>query len=274
MFTLTGLTRPPEVETISHVGVWLWSERGQMSILVTIALLNSAVGQDAKPAQPPRIQICAPLAIPAGQPVTLALRGQRLDTVTAVKVVGREIAVQIKSPGQAAVPQNYDAARIGGTQLEAALEIPRDVPDGKLTLVAVNPDGESPPFEVRVRAADELVAEQEPNDALKTPQMLPAGKVLVGKIHEPRNVDVFAFDAQAGQKLTIQVTAASLGSPLDGFLTVFDETGRLLATGDDAEGRDPKVVVTMKESGRVLVCVQDASDGGGIHFAYLLHVLP
>lgn len=245
-----------------------------MSILVTIALLNASVGQDAKPAQPPRIQICAPLALPAGQPVTLALRGQRLDAVTAVKVVGRETVVQIKSPGQAAVPQNYDAARIGGTQLEATLEVPGDVTDGKLTLVAVSPDGESPPFDVRVRPADELVAEVEPNDTLKTPQTLAAGKVLVGKIHEPRNVDVYAFEAQAGQKLTLQVTAASLGSPLDGFVTVFDEKGRILATRDDVDGRDPKFALTVKESGRVLVCLQDASDGGGIHFAYLLQILP
>ena len=65
-------------------------------------------------------------------------------------------------------------------------------------------------------AADPEVAEQEPNDRLDQlkpkPTVLPA--TLLGTIDRPGDVDLFPFEAKAGQQLVFQVVARSLGSQL------------------------------------------------------------
>lgn len=234
--------------------------------------VSLAAGQDAKPDQRPRIVGASPLAIATGVPVKLALRGLRLDEVTAFKIGTTDTKVELMSKGKAAVPQNYDAKRIGDTQAEIKFTLPAETVAGKLTLTATSVAGDSVPYEIAVLPAAELVEEKEPNDGFKTAQSVQIGTTIVGTIHEARNVDVFQFKAEAGQKLVIEVVASRTGSPLDPFLTLYDAAAQIMEGGDDNVGRDPRFEVKFSKSGLHYLALQDANDSGGIHFGYLLKI--
>lgn len=245
----------------------------RLSILLILTLLTSAASaQEIKPDKQPRILVAVPLLIPAGSPVKLVLRGLLLDEITEVKFTTIPTVVEIASKGKATVPQNYDARRIGDTQAEVNFTIPPETPVGPLKLVATSAGGASQPYELILANPDELIDDKEPNDGFKTAQSISAGKTVLGIIHEPRNVDVFAFDGKASEKLVMQVQAGQRGSPLDPFLTVYDERGQVIGGSDDVDGRDPRLELDIKISARYFVTIQDANDAGGSHFCYLLKI--
>jgi subtilisin family serine protease len=83
----------------------------------------------------------------------------------------------------------------------------------------------------------------EPNDtiATATPALLDADtSVFSGVIgdgeHGPRDVDLFAFELEAGDLLEVVVTAAAAGSSLDSYVNLFDAGGVLWASNDDSGG--------------------------------------
>lgn len=233
-------------------------------------ILSTCWGHEPK--APPRIVTTAPLAVSRGTPVTLALRGLRLDEATGVTIAGTTIPVQFRGGGKSAVPANYDAAKVGDTQLEVTLTLPVESPDS-IALVVQTPTGDSAPHAVVVHPAESLVSEKEPNDSLDSPQRIPVGAILTGTIHEARNVDVIAVELAAGQKVRVHVEAAGRGSLLDPLVTVFDSRGQVVVSRDDGVNRDPQVEFVASAAGDYRICLQDANDSGGIHFAYLLQVL-
>ena len=122
--------------------------------------------------------------------------------------------------------------------------------------------------------ADPEVAEREPNDRSdqlgKSPTALPA--TLVGTIDRPGDVDLFRFEAKAGQELVFQVVAASMSSTLRPVLTLTDSSGHVVAQA--AAGRsgsggvmEPVLAYTARASGPMTLEVADADLGGsGAHF--------
>ncbi|MDB5345194.1 MAG: putative subtilase-type serine protease precursor [Schlesneria sp.] len=239
---------------------------------LSLAVAGFSSAQEAKPDKLPKIIVAIPLAIETGVPVKLTLRGHLLDQITEVKVGSGDLKAEIVSKGKAAVPQNYEAKRVGETQAELKFTLPAETPSGRLSLIAVNAEGVSVPYEIIIAKADELIQEKEPNDGFKTSQQISIGKTLVGTIHDQRNVDVFEIKGEAGQKLMISVVAQQAGSSMDPFLTLYDGTGQVVVGVDDNDGRDAKLEVTLAKSGSYYITVQDANDAGGPHFVYLLKV--
>jgi Bacterial pre-peptidase C-terminal domain len=238
---------------------------------IAFCLVGAIVSaEDAKPDKLPKILVAAPLAVTPGVPVKLALRGLFLDEMTDVKIVSPELKAEIASKGKSAVPQNYDAKRVGDTQAEIKFALPAETPAGMLRLVAVSAQGESEPFEIAVLKTGDLIEEKEPNDGFKSAQRITNGQTVAGTIHEARNVDIFQIEADAGQKLIVTVRATQAGSPLDPFLTVYDPAGQVVTGSDDVDCRDPRVEVTLTKAGSYFLSLQDANDAGGPHFAYLM----
>ncbi len=244
---------------------------------VSWLLLASLVsGQEAKLEQRPMILSAAPLAIVLGKEAKLVLRGNFLDEITAVKVVSTEnITVEVISKSKTSVPQNYDAKRVGDTLAEIKFSLPQETLAGKLSLTAESVHGVSPVYEIAVVASGDLIDEQEPNDSFKSAQIISVGKMIVGKIGDARNVDVFRVEFLAGQKVSVETFAARAGSLLDSTLTLYDSKGRIVAANDDHAGtRDSRIVATITLAGTYFVTVQDAHDAGGPHFAYRLKLTP
>jgi hypothetical protein len=261
--------------------------------------------------------------------VKVVLRGLRLDNPTEVRVgvstsgaatgapmtgapmtvapvTGVAGSARILSSGAAAVPDKLEAKRVGDRQVEIALTMPSVPPvDGKLELRVVTAAGVSPPYWIGVDVGGKSTEEIEPNDGFGAAQALELtlGVALKvdGGIHEPRNVDVFRFEARAGERLRGELIAARQGGPLDGFATLFDEAGNIVFQADDADraadvasvggapagtaaansseyptgnavnsGADPRWDVVLPRTGRYYLALQDAHDRGGALHRYRL----
>jgi len=120
------------------------------------------------------------------------------------------------------------------------------------------------------------VNETEPNNTLATANRIAPDVTVAGTLDPAGDVDFFAFDASAGQQVTIDVDAQSLTpkSPADTVLTLFDSSGRQLAENDDEapSTRDSLLRVTLTATGRYVFRIRDFSGRGGPSFAYRVRV--
>jgi len=62
---------------------------------------------------------------------------------------------------------------------------------------------------------------------------------------EDLDVDLFAFNAQAGDMITADIDAEVRGTSLDSILRLFDSTGTEIAFNDDSDGLDSFISVTI-----------------------------
>lgn len=217
----------------------------------------------------PKVLYSVPLVAKPGEKQKLALRGKNLAGVKEVKAEGATLKVLgAKAVG---VPNNYPADRIGDSEVEIELEVPKDAKAVKL--IAVNAGGESNTYELLLRDDTPVVSEKEDNGGFATAQPVPVPCAIEGTVKGERDVDVFKIEGKAGEKLLIEVQAARFGSPLDGFLTLHDADRKLIASADDTNGSpDPVLSVTLTKDGVYYVSLIDAHDLGGANFGYRLVV--
>jgi hypothetical protein len=119
-----------------------------------------------------------------------------------------------------------------------------------------------------------LVAEQEPNDSPSqgTKLSIPGG--ANGRIGKRRDLDHFRFKGIKGKPIRFEVFARRFGthltSPLDGMLDVLNPSGAVLATNDDANGKDPALVFTPPADGDYVVRLRDLNSKGSDGHVYYL----
>jgi hypothetical protein len=247
-------------------------------LILPLALASSSTSQDKKQPDkkepPPKVLYAVPLVAKPGEKQKLALRGKNLATVKEVKVSGAEGAkVKVSGAKAAAVPNNYPADRVGDSEVELELELPKTVKPGEVKLIAVGLGGESNAYTLLIRDETPAVAEKEDNGGFDTAQAVPVPCAIEGTIKGERDVDVFKFDGKKGEKITVEVQAAKFGSPVDGFLTVYDSDRKIIASADDANGSaDPVVTVKVPRDGTYFLALIDAHDLGGANFGYRLVV--
>ncbi|MFO0953761.1 MAG: hypothetical protein U0835_21915 [Isosphaeraceae bacterium] len=112
------------------------------------------------------------------------------------------------------------------------------------------------------------VIESEPNDAFDraTPAELP--RVLHGAIGSPDDRDVFAFELQAGERVSAVVECRPLGSPADLDVAVLDPAGKPLAKLDTLPDGEAKVEVAAKTKGRHTLVLKSLTGEGGPEYTY------
>jgi hypothetical protein len=119
----------------------------------------------------------------------------------------------------------------------------------------------------------ELVKEKEPNDGFRRAHAVKVGDTIAGVIDRAQDVDVYRFEAKAGQTVTVDVLAARLGGALDAFLAIHDADGQLIDSCDDIKGStDAKVEFRAAKAGAYFAVVTDAHDLGGATYAYRLTI--
>ena len=83
---------------------------------------------------------------------------------------------------------------------------------------------------------------------------------MMGLICAAGDVDYYSFQGTTGDRIGIRVTANSIGSTLDSFLSLYDSDGSsLLAENDDIDlydRADSFVSYTLKRSGRYFARVR------------------
>jgi len=248
--------------------------RAALLFLVTVPLVASSPAgaqkkEPDKKQDTPKVLYAVPLVAAPGAKQKLTLRGKHLDAVKDVTVSGADGAtLKVLGSKKVGVPNNYPAERIGDTEVEVELTLPKDIRPGVALAVAG-----AGPYQLLVPDDLPAVAEKEPNDGYDAAQPVAAPCAVVGVVHQEKNPDVFRVAGKAGQKLRAEVQAARHGSPLDGLLTVVDENRRFVAANDDANNsRDPAVVVTLPRDGVYYLSLIDAHDLGGAGFGYRLVV--
>jgi hypothetical protein len=232
-----------------------------------------AQAQDKKDAPkkdaPPKVLYAVPLVAKPGEKQKLALRGKNLAAVKEVKVEGA--TAKVLGAKAAAPPNNYPGERVGDSEVEIELDVPKGAK--AVTVVAVNAGGESNAYELLLRDDTPVVSEKEDNGGFASAQPVPIPCAIEGTIKGERDVDVFKIEGKAGEKLHIEVQAARFGSPLDGFLTLHDADRNLIASADDVNGSpDPVLAVALPKDGVYYLSLIDAHDLGGATFGYRLVV--
>lgn len=87
------------------------------------------------------------------------------------------------------------------------------------------------------------------------------------------DVDYWAFTAQAGTTIELDVDAAQLGALVDPVLALVASDGTTrLAFNDDADGTDSRLQFSIITAGTYYATISDAAGGSGNPFSYLLHL--
>ncbi len=118
------------------------------------------------------------------------------------------------------------------------------------------------------------VLEKERNDTMEqaTPITVPCG--INGRIGRPRDMDHFAFKGWKGKAVHFEVKARRFGtnlqSSLDSVLDVLDKKGAVLATNDDAVGKDAMLVFSPPADGEYVLRIRDLNSKGGDSAVYYI----
>jgi hypothetical protein len=135
---------------------------------------------------------------------------------------------------------------------------------------AASPPVKLPPHDATLGAES---PEQEPNDALASPQTIALPGAVAGAIQKAGDEDRFAFTAVKGRAYELKLVAARAGSPLDAWLKIENKEGKEIARNDDAAGaRDPQLTWTAPSDGVFTAAIGDVTQHGGADFIYRLTV--
>ena len=119
-----------------------------------------------------------------------------------------------------------------------------------------------------------LVTEQEPNDTASQANRISIPCGINGRIEKRRDLDYFAFKASKGKAIRLEVFARRFGtnltSQLDSMLDVLNAQGAIVASNDDANGKDAALVFTPTVDGEYTVRIRDLNSKGGDGYVYFL----
>lgn len=245
---------------------------GWVVLLGACAMPGLAEEEKAKSteSEAPSLTSATPFALAVGATQKLVIRGRHLDDLTSLRLLGGAAPLEIKgfipSPPAGEKPADKEKEKEKGKprieqSLQAELRVPDNTPLGtNVTLVATGPKGESNSLRVYVAARGMLVDEKDPNGGFKEAQAIETGWSVYGTLSQATDVDVFKIRMKPGQSLRAELFAAQLGSSLDGSLNVYDSTGALLASNDDAAGRDPALNVKCTSESDCFIAVSSVGE--------------
>ena len=240
--------------------------------LVLVPLFTLA--EDAQPPAPPRVALCNPLAVSSGGTMKVNLRGWGVDKATAIKCDNDQVTLKILAAAAAPVPGKQDAKQIGDQQLELEVTTPADLAPGRVMLIIVSPNGESTPHALLIGGDVPTLAETEPNDGFRQSQAIATSQIIDGQIQSDGNVDLFSFEVTENTTLRVEVQAQQFGSCLDSLLTLYSDSGDVIASQDDQKETVDSLLEETLASGRYFIALQDAHDRGGPAHPYRLIVKP
>ena len=126
------------------------------------------------------------------------------------------------------------------------------------------------------------VLESNVNNTISASQKLALPQTVNGRIESPGDVDVFCFQAKAGQTIVAEILARRLNSPLDSMLHLMDAKGKILACNDDnpdtmniglqTHHADSYVRLKIPRDGRYYLRVSDTRGEGSPAHGYRLRL--
>lgn len=153
---------------------------------------------------------------------------------------------------------------------QGRLTIAADAPFGFHRWQVATSQGASVSLPFVVGDLPEVVEQEMDGDPIPTRVNLPI--TINGRIFPRQDVDVWTFDARAGEAYTCEVMAARLGSPLDSRLTVVDPEGVEIAESVDRLGNDSWLRFRARRDGVHQVRIHDTDCDGLQHYVYRLTI--
>lgn len=224
----------------------------------SLAFYQTENGQEVPPPKP-ELNRVQPRGIQRGVATRVELHGKHLAAATAVRFKAAGFQAKIIGPPD-------DRADV----LVVEVTAPADGARGNYELAVETPGGTTA---AKPLSVDDLPQhmEQEPNDRLAQAAAVTLPGGYWGSVHEHGDVDHYTFEAQAGQTIVAELTAAPLGSKLNGVLTLLDDQGRVLATNNDFDDSpDPLVALRIPADGRYTIRVGDLQMTGSAEHVYRL----
>jgi len=232
---------------------------------------RSVMGQPKPLVVPP-----APQAPTLTTPVTFGMKqGASIELVLSGTNLSDPVAVMLSCPGKATIVPDAKEAKPDPAKVKVKFELPADVAVGLHTMRVVTKQGVSNfrPLIVDDLPGIEEVATNRTKDMAQD-VLMPCS---ISARTDAEASDFFKVKVTAGLKLTFEVVARRIGSPLDPIIILHDgRTKRELIDqyADDTPGlqSDCRLTHTFKEAGEVLVEVRDTTYRGGVDFFYRLRI--
>ena len=119
----------------------------------------------------------------------------------------------------------------------------------------------------------EIVEHEIDGNPIPIPVVLPV--TVNGRIFPREDVDLWTFEAKAGQTITCTAVTARLGSPFDARLEIRDSRGARIAESAETSppGNDVLVRFTAPADGTYTVAIHDLKFGGLQHYVYRLTIV-
>lgn len=240
-------------------------------MLSRLSLLKSLLGAVAAlslglpaVAADPSLTMILPRGVQRGSEVELSFRGSRLGDAREVFFYDSGIEVVKVEPAE------------DGKSVKVTVNVAPDCRLGEHMAQLRCDTGVSEFRTVWIGALPET-AEQEPNNDFETPQPIPLGTTVTGKV-TTEDVDYFIVEANEGQRINVEVEGLRLGtafgSPFDPYIAILDQDRFELAAADDTPlvHQDGVASIVAPETGRYVVMIRDSSYRGDGNGYYRLHV--
>lgn len=119
-----------------------------------------------------------------------------------------------------------------------------------------------------------VVPEQEPNNGAAKAQKISLNSTVTGVI-TGEDTDAFSFEAQQGQRISVDVEAMRLGrGAFDSRIALLTASGAILAVADDTwlGMQDPSLSLVAPSNGTYVVEIREVTYGGSDNFHYRMHI--
>jgi hypothetical protein len=265
--------RPSEVFRMSRRPAWLIAFSGFVFGLGVVLLSSTESEVAAQPKAP--VIVAAPQAPTLNTPASLgASPGADIEIVLTGTNLAEPTSVLLSCPAKVSIPtDNKNGTEAGKLRVKVAID--SKCPSGLYTVRVATKHGISNarPF---VIDALPLVASTAMNRGKDTAQEVKVPCVVSGSVAAETS-EFYKLKVSANQKLTFEVLARRIGSPLDPIVVLHDaKTKRELIDlyADDTPGLqgDCRLTHTFKEAGEILVEVRDTTHRGGGDFVYRLRI--
>ncbi|WP_339733857.1 PPC domain-containing protein [uncultured Gimesia sp.] len=208
-----------------------------------------------------------PFTAPAGKTVELTISGSHLDNASELRFTHPGITAKpVMLPADDFHPQ----ARIQGSKFTATVS--PDVPPGIYEARVVSYLGLSTARPFVVAAADSReVLETGSHATRETAMPVEVNSVITGDVPS-RGIDWYQFNAKAGERVLVELTAERIDSRLDGQIVVYNSEGREISRNRDWYGRDPFLEVHPEQDGTFFLAISDILYRGGSEHFYRLSI--
>lgn len=253
----------------------LSSPRVWLALVSVLLLSTSAFGQKA-----PELGYVFPPVVRAGETTTVQLGGYDFTPDLQFFVHHQSIRMKVLAPpGPFLVPgppywfgeKGRRTAFPIPREVPARITVPEMTPSGVVHWQVANANGSSRTALFCVSAGNEMVEKRLRDEPIQLDE-LPVS--VSGRLEKITEVDRYQFTADRDGPITLDLMARRLGSDFHGSLELRDQSGKVLGSSADTEGRDLTLTFAAKKGQTYEARLHDIDFRGNRAFVYRLSVTP